>query len=158
MKKVFAIFLALICLLSLGGCGKEENADVLHLGLNAEITAINTADCSITVKDIDESQNIFGGKCIIDCSNADILYVDYDGNDSENVKFIEFEELAVGDKVILNIYDSELTDSQDDRIAAESVQLATQRLMFSQKSELIQDDFSNSVEPVVVPASPGNRA
>ena len=29
MKKVFAIFLALICLLSLGGCGKEENADVL---------------------------------------------------------------------------------------------------------------------------------
>lgn len=158
MKKVFAIFLALICLLSLGGCGKEENADVLHLGLNAEITEINAADCSITVKDIDESQNIFGGKCIIDCSNADILYVDYDGNDSENVKFIEFEELAVGDKVILNIYDSELKDSQDDRIAAESVQLATQRLMFGQKSELIQDDFSNSVEPVVGPGLPGNRA
>ena len=158
MKKVFAIFLALICLLSLGGCGKEENADVLHLGLNAEITEINAADCSITVKDADESQNIFGGKCIVDCSNADILYVDYDGNDSENVKFIEFEELAVGDKVILNIYDSELKDSQDDRIAAESVQLATQRLMFSRKSELIPDDFPNSVEPVVGPASPVNRA
>ena len=156
MKKLVGIFLALACVVGLFGCDKQD--DVLHLGLNAEITEINAADCSITVKDIDESQNVFGGKCIIDCSNADILYVDYDGNDSENVKFIEFEELAVGDKVILNIYDSELNDSQDDRIAAESVQLATQRLVFGQKSELIQDDFSNSVEPVVGPGLPGNRA
>lgn len=147
MKKLIVMLLALVCVLDLVGCDKKD--DVLHLGLNAEITEINAADYSITVKDIDENQSVFGSKCVIDCSNAvqreNILYIDYDGNDSGNVKTIKFADLVVGDKVILNIYDNELNDSTDDRITADSIQLATQRLKFSPKSELVQDDFSNAI-------------
>lgn len=129
MKKILAVVLALTCLLGLAGCTKEE--DVLHLGLNAEITEINADEYTLSVKDsADGSQSIFGEKTIIDCSKAvnedNILYAKYDNEG--DVRTIGFNDLMVGDKVILSIYDSELNDSQDECMVAEAVQLATQRL------------------------------
>ena len=53
-------------------------------------------------------------------------YVDYDSDTTDNLRFIEFEDLMVGDIVILGIYESEL--KRTDSILVEDIQLSTQRL------------------------------
>ena len=49
-----------------------------------------------------------------------------------DVRIISFENLAVGDEVILNIYDSELQNIKEtvtvDAIVVEQIQLGTQRM------------------------------
>ena len=47
--------------------------------------------------------------------------------DENDVRIISFDDLKVGDDVILNIYDKELKDV-DDFILVEQIQLATQRM------------------------------
>lgn len=59
---------------------------ILHLGLNAEIVEIDTSNHILYVKDIDESVDVFGDRCAIDCNYAisrfNLLYVNYgDAND-----------------------------------------------------------------------------
>ena len=55
------------------------------------------------------------------------LSIDWNRND---VRIISFENLAVGDEVILNIYDSELQKEtiMADAIVVEQIQLGTQRM------------------------------
>ena len=77
-----------------------------------------------------EHEDVFGGRAAIDCSKAierdSIFYVDYDSDTTDNLRFIEFEDLMVGDMIILGIYESELKGT--DVILAEDIQLSTQRL------------------------------
>ena len=128
MKK----WMKLMCLLTLiatsTACSKSEE-DILHLGLNAEITEIDAENYALHVKGADEdSEAVFGGNSVLDCSKAvesqNIIYVDYE---DESVTLIEFEDLQIGDAVILNIYESELNGSDNESIVVEQVQLATQR-------------------------------
>ena len=75
-------------------------------------------------------EDVFGGRATIDCSKAigrdSIFYVDYDSDTTDNLRFIEFEDLMVGDMIILGIYESELIGT--DAILVEDIQLSTQRL------------------------------
>lgn len=128
MKRLFSIVFALFIAAGITGCKNTED-DVLHLGLNAIIVEIDHQQQLIYVSDT-EHEDVLGERTAIDCSKAierdSIFYVDYDSNTTDNLRFIEFEDLMVGDMIILGIYESELNGA--DAILAEDIQLSTQRL------------------------------
>ena len=128
MRRLLSIVFALLIVAGLSGCKKTE-IDVLHLGFNAIIVEIDYANQLIYVSDT-EHEDVFGGRAAIDCSKAverdSIFYVDYDSDTTDNLRFIEFEALMVGDMVILGIYESELNGTN--AILVEDIQLSTQRL------------------------------
>ena len=128
MRRFLIILLSLLIVAAITGCKKIED-DVLHLGLNAIIVEIDHENQLIFVSDT-EHEDAFGGRAAIDCSKAierdSIFYVDYDSDTTDNLRFIEFEDLMVGDMIILGIYESELKGT--DVILAEDIQLSTQRL------------------------------
>lgn len=128
MKRLFSIVFALFIVAGITGYKKAED-DVLHLGLNAIIVEIDQEEQMLYVSDT-EHGDLFGERAAIDCSKAIerdcILYVDYDSDTTDNLRFIEFEDLLVGDMIILGIYESEL--KRTDSILVEDIQLSTQRL------------------------------
>ena len=128
MKRLFSILFVLLIMAGITGCKKTED-DVLHLGLNAIIVEIEHEKQLIYVSDT-EHEDDFGGRAAIDCSKAierdSIFYVDYDRDTTDNLRFIEFEDLMVGDMIILGIYESELKGTEAIRV--EDIQLSTQRL------------------------------
>jgi hypothetical protein len=125
MKKILALALVIVCALALSAC-KEE--DVLHLGLNAEIVAIDAETQTLYVADYGEEE-VFGEECAIDCrvpeEKQNIIYVDYTTHELSD---ISFADLVVGDKITVNAYESQLSQIDDGLIAVEQIQLATQRL------------------------------
>ena len=102
---------------------------ILHLGLNAEIVEIDTSNHILYVKDIDESSDVFGDRCAIDCNYAisrfNLLYVNY--GDANDVRTIGFDDFQVGDAVIVGLYDSEKQKALNGSAVAEQVQLGTQK-------------------------------
>lgn len=128
MKKYLSILIVLLIMAGTTSCKKKED-DVLHLGLNAIIVEIDQKEQMLYVSDT-EHGDLFGERAAIDCSKAIerdcILYVDYDSDTTDNLRFIEFEDLMVGDMIILGIYESELKGT--DAILVEDIQLSTQRL------------------------------
>ena len=128
MKNYLSILIVLLIMAGTTGCKKKED-DVLHLGLNAIIVEIDQEEQMLYVSDT-EHGDLFGERAAIDCSKAIerdcILYVDYDSDTTDNLRFIEFEDLLVGDMIILGIYESEL--KRTDTILVEDIQLSTQRL------------------------------
>ena len=121
MKRLVIGLLFAACILGLIACGQK---DVLHLGLNAEITAVDPARKTISVKDLD-ADGPFGECCLIECSEASILYCNYKTHD---VKSIDFADLRTGDHIILGIYENELNHAADSPLKATQVQLGTQRI------------------------------
>lgn len=128
MRRFLIILFALLIVAGITGCSRKDE-DVLHLGLNAIIVEIDPENQLIYVSDTEQG-DAFGGRAAIDCSKAierdSIFYVDYDSDTTENLRFIEFEDLLVGDMIILGIYESELNGK--DAILVEDIQLSTQRL------------------------------
>ena len=128
MKRLFSILFVLLIVAGITGCKNTED-DVLHLGLNAIIVEIDHEQQLLYVSDT-EHEDVFAGRAAIDCSKAierdSIFYVDYDSDTTENLRFIEFEDLLVGDMIILGIYESELNGTEAIRV--EDIQLSTQRL------------------------------
>ena len=128
MKRLFSILFVLLIVADITGCMNTED-DVLHLGLNAIIVEIDHEKQLLYVSDT-KHEGVFGGRATIDCSKAierdSIFYVDYDSDTTDNLRFIEFEDLMVGDMIILGIYESELNGT--DAILVEEIQLSTQRL------------------------------
>lgn len=128
MKKRIILIIALIVLsiFTLCGCEKEE---VLHLGLNAEIIELDLENQKIYVKDTAES-SVFQGKCYIDCNEAikkhQIFYCNYETHDMQEIKF---EDLQVGDEIIITLSETEFSKiTEDGLIITKQVQLGTQRL------------------------------
>ena len=128
MRRFLIILLSLLIVAAITDCKKKED-DVLHLGLNAIIVEIDHEKQLIYVSDT-EHESVFGRRAAIACSKAierdSIFYVDYDSNTTDNLRFIEFEDLMVGDMIILGIYESELSGT--DAILVEDIQLSTHRL------------------------------
>ena len=128
MKRLLSIVFALFIVAGITGCKKAQD-DVLHLGLNAIIVEIDHQQQLIYVSDT-EHEDVLGERTAIDCSKAierdSIFYVDYDSDTTDNLRFIEFKYLMVGDMIILGIYESELNGT--DAILVEDIQLYTQRL------------------------------
>ena len=128
MKKLLSILFVMLIVAGITGCKKTED-DVLHLGLNVIIVEIDHEKQLLYVSDT-KHEDVFGGRATIDCSKAigrdSIFYVDYDSDTTDNLRFIEFEDLMVGDMIILGIYESELIGT--DAILVEDIQLSMQRL------------------------------
>lgn len=128
MKRLLSIVFALFIVAGITGCKKAQD-DVLHLGLNAIIVEIDHENQLIYVSDT-EHEDVLCGRAAIDCNKAierdSIFYVDYDSDTTDNLRFIEFKDLMVGDMIILGIYESELNGT--DAILVEDIQLSTQRL------------------------------
>jgi hypothetical protein len=101
----------------------------LNLGLNAKIIDIDPFQRILYVTDLDQSANVFGERCAIDCTYAisryNLLYVNY--SDPNDVRTIDFSAFGVGDSVIIGMYDSELEKAFNGSAVAEQVQLATQK-------------------------------
>ena len=134
MLSLKKFIIVILCALYMLGCGKEDE-DVLHLGLNTKIVEIDSDKHIIYVSDMNGNiEKVFDEKCALDCSKAiekeNIIYVNYE--DVNDVRTISFEDLAVGDEIIINIYDSELNNTEDtinvEAIVAEQIQLGTQRM------------------------------
>ena len=128
MKRLFSILFVLLIVAGITGSKNTED-DVLHLGLNAIIVEIDHQQQLIYVSDT-EHEDVLGERTAIDCSKAierdSIFYVDYDSDTTDNLRFIEFEDLMVGDMIILGIYESKMNGT--DAILVEDIQLSTQRL------------------------------
>lgn len=125
MKKAIIILISVICAGLLSSCA-GKNDDILHMGLNAVVTEIDTENMKLTVSDSGKS-GIFGENCGIDCSEAYIIYCDYD---THEIVDISLEDLKEDDEIILSIYESELSQLEKGKrsIKADQVQLGTQRL------------------------------
>ena len=127
MRKIISLLFLVLVACGISACNKKD--DVLHLGLNAIIVEIDHENQMIYVSDT-EHRDVFGERAAIDCSKAidrdSILYVDYNSDTTDNLRYIEFEDLLVGDMIILGIYESELNGT--DAILVEDIQLSTQRL------------------------------
>lgn len=128
MKKriILSMTLLVLCVFTLCGCEKEE---VLHLGLNAEIIEFDLEDQKICVKDTGES-GVFQEKCYIDCNEAiekhQIFYCNYETHDVQEIKF---ENLQVGDEIIIALSEKEFSKiTEDALVKAKQIQLGTQRL------------------------------
>ena len=115
---------------------------ILHLGLNAEIIEIDTSNHILYVKDIDESADVFGDRCAIDCNYAisrfNLLYVNY--GDANDVRTIGFNDFQMGDAVIIGLYDSEKQKALNGAAVAEQVQLGTQRMNQSSTANMTNDE------------------
>ena len=127
MRRFLSIMFALLIVAGFTGCNKTD--DVLHLDLNAIIVESDQEEQMLYVSDT-EHGDLFDERAAIDCSKAIerdcIFYVDYDSDTTDNLRFIEYEDLLVGDMIILSIYESELKGT--DSILVEDIQLSTQRL------------------------------
>ena len=115
---------------------------ILHLGLNAEIVEIDASNHILYVKDIDESVDVFGDRCAIDCNYAisrfNLLYVNY--GDANDVRTIGFNDFQMGDAVIIGLYDSEKQKALNGAAVAEQVQLGTQRMNQSSTANMTNDE------------------
>lgn len=127
-KRIRSLVLMIICLCGLGACQQKKNTDILHLGLNAEIVEVDPENQLIYVVDYGENK-VFGVKCGIDCkkliADQEIIYVDYD---TQDVSVIRFEDLTVGDKVVINAYGSQLNQIPEGIIEVEQIQLAAMQV------------------------------
>ena len=74
MKKLILIFSLCICILGLTACENQQQEDVLHLGVNAIITEIDTVSKTITVKDSDDNDVLPYG-ATTRASEGDTIYL-----------------------------------------------------------------------------------
>lgn len=130
MKKMIMALCIFICVFTLVACSGQQTNEPLILGVNAIITVIDKENKIITTKDSGE-EGVLGDNCLIDCSQIPMIYCNYD---TQDVVDITFDDLQVGDKIILTIRSSEIENLQkeDDNkikiIAVEQLQLGTQRI------------------------------
>lgn len=144
MRKIAAYILALCIAVLLAGCGNhsgENDKDVLHLGLDAEVLEIDADKRYIYVKGLDATNDYFGERCLIDCNKAlDTYKVFYaDQTEPESVlEDISFRDLHVGDTVVLAAYENELNCPEDGAITVEQIQLnrTTAELPVSETSDV----------------------
>lgn len=124
MRKIIYVLCSFILVVSMTSCAAKKQ-ETLHMGLNAVIVDIDSENKMLTVKDAGNA-DIFGSSSLIDCSDAYIIYCDYDTGD---VKDIEFEDLKEDDEIIISIYESQLElIENNDTAKVDQVQLGTQRL------------------------------
>lgn len=131
---------------------------ILHLGLNAEIVDIDASNHILYVKDIDESADVFGERCAINCNYAisrfNLLYANY--NDANDVRTIGFSDFQVGDAIIIGLYDSEKENAFNGAAVAEQIQLGTQRLSSIRALSQEEIDQVNAMFAPIVYDKQGN--
>lgn len=116
-----------VCFLTNPSNSSEE---ILHMGLNAEIIHIDADNNLICVKDINKNVAVFGDRCEIDCAkaihNKNLIYVNY--AIENDVRDIRFEDLVIGDTIIITLSEAEKRKALNNCAVAEQIQLGTQRM------------------------------
>ncbi|MEN1762287.1 hypothetical protein [Anoxynatronum sibiricum] len=118
MKRALIIVFAILLLLPISACSHQE--EVTYVGVNAEILEISNVVQGLVVKGLDDN-SILGEVCYINCESPEVyfLYVDFD---SSEVTEIQFQDLAVGDSITVDVKTVENKHALTSR-----VQLITQR-------------------------------
>ena len=129
MKKTAMAFCMFFCALSLVACAEKPIPDSLTLGVEAIITAMDKTNTTITVQGSGEDP-LLHEPCLIDCSQLPMIYCSYD---TQEVASISYNNLHVGDEIILTVQSSEIENLQKEagsnpKIAATQLQLRTQRM------------------------------
>ncbi len=129
VKKVMMAVCVFLCAFPLVSCSGLQTNETLVMGVNATITELDKVNKILTAKDSGE-KDILGNACRIDCSEIPMVYCDYD---TQDVASITFDDLQVGDEIILAIRSAEIEKRQTEdgdtaTIEVEQLQLGTQRL------------------------------
>lgn len=126
---------AAVALLCLTGCQPKE--DPLHLGNNAIVLETDEGRNGLYVKDADNGgasgDSLFGERCFIDCSHAQLSYY---GLDTEELTEIKLGDLLAGDEVTIDLKESEVKKAGNGSASAEKIQLMTQRMSAENPSEV----------------------
>lgn len=121
-------------LLCLTGCQPKE--DPLHLGNNAIVLETDEGRKGLYVKDADNGgasgDSLFGERCFIDCSHAQLSYY---GLDTEELTEIKLDDLLAGDEVTIDLRESEVKKAGNGSASAEKIQLMTQRISAENQSD-----------------------
>lgn len=121
-------------LLCLTGCQPKE--DPLHLGNNAIVLETDEGRKGLYVKDADNGgasgDSLFGERCFIDCSHAQLSYY---GLDTEELTEIKLGDLLAGDEVTIDLRESEVKKAGNGSASAEKIQLMTQRISAENQSD-----------------------
>ena len=125
---------AAAALLCLTGCQPKE--DPLHLGNNAIVLETDEGRKGLYVKDADNGgasgDSLFGERCFIDCSHAQLSYY---GLDTEELTEIKLGDLLAGDEVTIDLRESEVKKAGNGSAFAEKIQLMTQRISAENQSD-----------------------
>ena len=125
---------AAVALLCLTGCQPKE--DPRHLGNNAIVLETDEGRNGLYVKDADNGgasgDSLFGERCFIDCSHAQLSYY---GLDTEELTEIKLGDLLAGDEVTIDLKESEVKKAGNGSASAEKIQLMTQRMSAENQSE-----------------------
>ncbi|WP_320967161.1 hypothetical protein [Hungatella sp.] len=126
---------AAAALLCLTGCQPKE--DPLHLGNNAIVLETDEGRNGLYVKDADNGgasgDSLFGERCFIDCSHAQLSYYSLD---TEELTEIKLGYLLAGDEVTIDLKESEVKKAGNGSASAEKIQLMTQRMSAENPSEV----------------------
>ena len=134
MKKLVSFAVSLMLLVSLAACGKTD--EVLHMGNNFKIVDIDYDQMMLTVEDM-SNPPIVEGKFNLQCKDVPIIYCNYDkahekADDPEVLQDLEFDDLIVGDELVVNAYEKDLESLKDEDsnriLKITQIQLGTQRL------------------------------
>lgn len=125
---------AAAALLCLTGCQPKE--DPLHLGNNAIVLETDEGRKGLYVKDADNGgasgDSLFGERCFIDCSHAQLSYYSLD---TEELTEMKLGDLLAGDEVTIDLRESEVKKAGNGSASAEKIQLMTQRISAENQSE-----------------------
>ena len=125
---------AAAALLCLTGCQPKE--DPLYLGNNAIVLETDEGRNGLYVKDADNGgasgDSLFGERCFIDCSHAQLYYY---GLGTEELTEMKLGELLAGDEVTIDLRESEVKKAGSGSASAEKIQLMTQRMSAENQSE-----------------------
>lgn len=108
-----------ICLL-LCACSQQKP---IRLLADAEIVSTDSQNQTITVRDAGET-TVFGEHGTADCSKAALSAYN---SDSGKTQEIGFEDLQVGDYVVIGLYENEKAQAQTETVHAESVKRMRQK-------------------------------
>lgn len=138
------ILMASLALFCGGLVSCQSQKDVLCLGLNAKVVAIDTQQMILYVQDIDENADVFGQRCALDCKQAAqedrLIFVDYETQELTSISIYEFQ---VGDEIIVEMYTSQKEGAKDASARAEQVQLGTQRELGRIDQSVIESFFDH---------------
>ena len=130
MKKMVRFTAALMLLVSLAACGKTD--EVLHMGNNFKIVEIDHEQMILTVEDLGVPPIVEGTFDLL-CKDIPIIYCNYEKSDGpESLQTLEFDDLIVGDELIVSAYQKDLEHLKDEEkgrcLKITQIQLGTQRL------------------------------
>ena len=119
MRKISCAAGLRICLL-LCACSQQKP---IRLLADAEIVSTDSRNQTITVRDAGET-TVFGEHGTAACSKAALSAYN---SDSGKTQEIGFEDLRVGDYVVIGLYEDEKAQAQTETVHAESVERMRQK-------------------------------